>query len=207
MKNRFFLASLVIILLMSSPLKAETEIGLIGQSGWSDNFYFANPDGWGLTLSQSLSQKMAIRFSFSRFENSFGYIGILSLGFPPIYLDTSSEIVSAYASANFYELSLHHNLLNGNKMRLETGGGLGVSSFDLDLVGGSTGRTLSTSQIPIILTLSIDVTVKKFLYSPFALRLGYQYRTMGAIPILIDGFQPFRNVNLSVARIDLLAKL
>lgn len=207
MNNRLFLAALSVVLFCTSPAKGEFEIGVVGQSGWSDNFYLANPDGWGITIANRPSPSFAIRFSFSRFESLIQYSGIMQFGFPPIDINTPREQIDSEASTNLYELTLHYSLLNGRKLRLEAGGGFGISDFDLNLVGTTTNRIMSTAQSPFILTLSVDATVKKLLNSPFALRFGYQYRTMGALPVELDGFQPFNNVNLSEVRVAILARL
>jgi hypothetical protein len=197
---------LVISIAWFAPAKAAIEMGVVGQSGWSDNFYLADPNGWGIFVSKSLSTKLSLRFAFNRLDNAFRHIGIMQFGFPPPEPDTTREFIHSDVSVNVYEISIHHALVEGTKMRLEAGGGIGQTDFDLHLKGESTGKTMSSVKTLSILKLSVNVTVKRFIRSPFAMRLGYQYRKMSAIDITLDGFEPFTDVNLSSIYAAVLAR-
>jgi len=92
------------------------------------------------------------------------------------------------------------------KMRMEIGAGLGSSKFDLRLTGQSTAKTQLFIQKPIILTFDINVTVKRFLFEAMALRIGYQYRSMGTLDFSTDIFLPFRDISYSNIRVGLLGR-
>lgn len=207
--KRFFkitISVLVLLLTLSSLSKAEIDIGYARQSGWSDNFYFRNPDGWSLYLSKSFSKKMSIRFTYSKLINNFSYFGEMTFGFPPIDMIVTRELIGANVTARLYELSLHHAIAEGSKMRMDIGAGLGGSKFKLRMTGQSTAKTMLFIQNPIILTFDINVTVKKFLHDAMAMRIGYQYRSMGTLDFSTDIFLPFRDVSYSNIRIDIMAR-
>jgi hypothetical protein len=205
MNRLLILFCLMISITWFTPVRAAIETGIVGQSGWSDNFYLGNPYGWGIFVSKSLSPKLSLRFSFGRLDNSFRYIGIMQFGLPPPEPDTTREFIHSDASVNFYEISIHHALVEGSKMRLDAGGGIGRADFDLHLYGESTGKTMSSAQSPTVLTFSVDVTVKQFIRSPLALRLGYQYREMSTPSQATDSFEPFNEVTFSSIHAAVLA--
>ncbi|MFQ6007359.1 MAG: hypothetical protein ACE5K8_00245, partial [Candidatus Zixiibacteriota bacterium] len=140
-----FLCFMVSITWFASA-KAAIEVGVVGQSGWSDNFYLAKPNGWGIFVSKSISPKLSLRFSFGRLNNNFRYIGIMQFGLPPPEPDTTREFIHSDVSVNVYEISVYHALVEGTKMRLEVGGGIGQANFDLHLYSESTGKTMSPSK-------------------------------------------------------------
>ena len=121
----------------------------------------------------------------------------MQFGLPPPNPDTTREFIHSDASVDFYEISFHLTLVQGSKMRLEVGGGIGRADFDLHLNGESTGKGMSSTQSPTVLTLSVNTTVKQFIRSPLALRLGYQYRTMSTMSQSTDSFEPFNDVTFS----------
>lgn len=180
-----------------TPASATIEVGLVSQSGWSENFYLGFPDGWGMFVSKSLSPKVSLRFSFSRLDNSSRHIGIMRSGFPPPNPDTTREFILSDASVDIYEFSIHHALVEGSKMRIEAGGGIGRADYDLRRYGESTGKTISSTQSSPGLTLTLDVIIKQFVRSPIAMRLGYQYRTMSTMSQATDSFEPFNHVAIS----------
>ncbi len=197
---------LTLFFIWCSPVRSAIEIGFVGQSGWSDNTYLGNPDGWGMFLSKNLSPKLQLRFSFIRLENSYRHVGIMQFGFPPPDADTTHEFIYSEVSVSFYELSVHHALLEGSKMRLEAGGGIGHAAFDLQLRGESTGKEMQSTQSPTVLTTSIDVTVKRFIRAPLSLRLGWQYRRMWTASQATDSFEPFNEVSLTTVYVAVLMR-
>ncbi len=191
-----------------SNVFAETgiEFGLTANSGWSNNKYLEHPDGWGFFVSKSLSQSLTVRFSSDKFSKDFRYIGVLQFGYPPPNPDTTREFISSEARIHFYEFSIHHVVVNGNKMRLDVGGGLGLTGPKLKLRGEATGKTFTNDDGQILLSFSIDVTIKKFIYSPLALRIGYHYRAASYGPKATDTFYPFDELSLSSINVNLLAR-
>lgn len=206
MSLRAILLGLLLSITLFSTARSEVEIGLTGRSGWSDNLYLGHPDGWGTFITKSLSPKLSLRFSFSRLDNDFRHIGIMQFGFPPPEADNRREFIRSDASVDVYEISFHHALAEGSKMRLEAGGGVGRANFDLRLYGESTGKTISTTQSAPVLTFSVDVTVKQFIRSPLAFRLGYQSRKMSTMSTTTDSFEPFNHVTLSSIHAAVLAQ-
>ncbi len=206
MKRTCMFLGLVISVTWFVPANAALEMGVVGQSGWSDDFYLADPDGWAIFASKSLSQKLSLRLSFNRLDNAFRHIGIMQFGFPPPESDTTSEFIHSDVSVNVYEISIHHALVEGTKMRLEAGGGIGWADFDLHLKGESTGKTMSSAKTLSVLTISVDVTIKRFIRYPFAMRLGYQYRSMSTSSVIDDGFEPFTDVTFSSIYAAVLAR-
>ena len=202
----FILTILIVSSISVSTPKAETDFGYARLSGWSDNFYFNNPNGWSLYLTKSLSKKMSMRFTYSKLSNDFAFFGIMAFGFPPIDMNTNRELIGANVRARLYELSLHHAIAEGSKMRMDIGAGLGGSKFKLRMTGQSTAETRLFIQNPITLTFDINVTVKKFLHDAIALRIGYQHRSMGTLDFSTDIFLPFRDVSYSNIRIGLLGR-
>lgn len=204
---RTILYILLIMIFSVCPLvQAEIEIGLERQSGWSDNFYLGNPDGWGGFVSRSLSPRFSLRFSVSRLSHGLEYSGRMQFAWPPIGPDTPLESIRATTTLDLYELSLHYVLAEGSKMRLEVGAGLGGADFLLNLVGESTGKQMSVDQSPGLFTLSGEVIVKEFLRSPLSLRLGYKYRAMPTMVAATDTFEPFDDVKYSSIHVAVLAR-
>lgn len=197
MSRLSILFSLMLTIIWFSPVQSAVEIGLVGRSGWSDNLHFDNPDGWGVFISKSLSPRLSLRLSFSRLDKSSRHIGIMQFGFPPPNADTTREFIHSNVSVDIYEFSIHHALVEGSKMRLEAGGGIGKADTDLHLYGESTGKTMSSTQSPTVLTLSVDVMVKQFIRPPLAFRLGYQYTKMSTMSQATDSFEPFNKVTFS----------
>lgn len=197
---------LLLVFCACSSVYAEIAIGVERQTGWSDNTYFGDPDGWGWVVSKSLPHRMSLRFSFSRTEYEGELFGIMQFGMPPPNPDTTREPIHTEASADFYEFSLHYVLIEGTKMRLEVGAGVGGARLDLNLLGGFTGKTISSEQSPGLFTLSGEVTVKEFLRPPLSLRLGYKYRTMPSGVAATDGFEPFDDVKYSSIHAAVLAR-
>ena len=206
MNRLLILFGLMLTITWFAPVRAAIEMGLVGQSGWSDNFYLGNPDGWGIFVSKSLSPKLSLRFSFGRLDNSFRHIGIMQFGLPPPEPDTTREFIHSDVSVDFYEISIHHALVEGSKMRMEAGGGIGRADFDLHLYGESTGKTMSSTQSPTVLTFSVDVTVKQFIRSPLAMRFGYQYRKMSTVSQATCSFEPFNEVTYSSIHATVLVR-
>lgn len=199
---------LLLVFCAGSSVYAEIGIG-IGverQTGWSDNFYLGNPDGWGGFVSKSLTERFSVHFSVSRLSQSLKYLGIMQFAWPPIDPDTPLESVRATTTLDLYELSMHYVLVDGSKMRLEVGAGLGVADFSLNLTGESTGKQLSVNQSPGLSTLSGEVIVKEFLSPPLSLRLGYKYRTMPTGVAATDSFEPFDDVKYSSIHAAVLAR-
>lgn len=196
---------IVSIITICSP-KAEIDIGYARQSGWSDNFFLKNPDGWTLYLAKSLSQKMSIRFSFSRLENNFTYIGVLTFGLIPPDVVLTRELVHSGLNVKMYEFSLYHALVEGSKMRLDLGGTFGFADYNLNLKGQTTGKQRNNLENAMLVSYGIDVTVKKFVFTTLALRIGYQYRNMETGVFVSDAFVPFQDVNYSSIRVDILAR-
>lgn len=186
---------------------AETEIGVSHQSGWSDNFYLENPDGWGIFIHQSLPPFFALGFSYKQFKNRFQYLGIMQFGFPPPEADTTRELIGAKASATLCELSIYHIFVDDNKMQLEAGIGIGKAGFDLDLVGKLTNKRMAVEQSAAMATFSVNATVKQFIRPPLALRLGYAYHTMSTMSETTDSFEPFNDVALSSVHAIVLLRL
>ena len=196
----------VIFLFANSSPNAEIDIGYARQSGWSDNFFLKNPDGWTLYLAKSLSQKMSIRFSFSRLENNFTYIGVLTFGLIPPDVVLTRELVHSDLNVKMYEFSLYHALVEGSKMRLDLGGTFGFADYNLNLKGQTTGKQRNNLENAMLVSYGIDVTVKKFIFTTLALRIGYQYRNMETGVFVSDAFVPFQDVNYSSIRVDILAR-
>ncbi len=190
-------------------MSAETgiEFGLSANSGRSNNEFLENPDGWGFFVSKSLSENVTVKFSFDRFTRDYRYIGIVQFGFPPPDPDTTSEIISSDARAHFFAFSLHHAIVNGNKMRLDIGGGFGSSNPKLNLLGEKTGKTFSNDEGQIMISISIDVTMKEFIYHPLALRIGYHFRGATYGPKATDTFYPFDELSLSSINLCVLVRL
>jgi hypothetical protein len=189
---------LFVFALTCQPVLATVEVGLNGHTSWSDNHYIGNPKGWGLVVSKSLSSKVSLRLSHSRFNNDFRYIGNFLFGFLPPDVDTSKELIQADAATNYTEILLLHALVNGDKLRLDIGGGFGIGYFDLDLLGQSTGESLTTNEDGLTLTWLIETTVKQFVHSPMALKVGYQYHRSSTLEGgITDAFVPFDDIALS----------
>ena len=112
----FILTILIVSIISISFPKAEIDIGYARQSGWSDNFYFNNPDGWSLYLTKSFSKKMSMRFTYSKLSNNLSYFGVMTFGFPPIDIIVTRELIDANVTARLYELSLHHSIAEGSKI-------------------------------------------------------------------------------------------
>ncbi|MEE8404357.1 MAG: hypothetical protein V3S17_03095 [candidate division Zixibacteria bacterium] len=203
---RITISVLVFLLTLGSVSKAEIDIGYSRQSGWSDNFYLENPDGWSLYLSKSFSQKMSMRLSFSRLDKNFIYAGYMAFGLIPPNMLLTWELIKSDLSAKVYEISIHHSLVEGSRMRLDVGGGFGVTNFNLILRGQTTGYRVLRTQKPAFYSFAVDVTVKKFLFNPIALRIGYQHRNMATHNITLDGFEPFHEISYSNIRVDLLGR-
>lgn len=197
---------LLIMMISVCPLvQAEIGIGLERQTGWSDSFYLGNPDGWSGFLSKSLSERFTLRFSVSRLSQRLRYLGVMQFSMPMPGDDTTREFISAATNLALYELSMHYVLVEGTKMRLEVGAGVGGPNFELDLRGESTGKKMSVKQSPKLFILSGEVTVKEFLSPPLALRLGYKYRTMPAVVFTTDSFEPFGDVKYSSIHVAVFA--
>jgi hypothetical protein len=207
MARRIICLSLIVSLASFASVYAETEIGLTGQSGWSDNSYLENPEGWGIFVSQNVSKKVAFRFSYNRLDNNFRYIGYMTFGFPPPGYIEVREFINLEVSTNIYEITFHHLLVEGSRMQLAAGGGLGLADFKLHLLGETTDRKMSVEQDTHLFTASVSATVKQFIWSKLALRLGYQYRNMSTISQSTDSFEPFNGVTYSSFNIALLTRL
>jgi hypothetical protein len=189
-----------------SPASAEIEIGVLGHMGWSDDFYLGDPDGWGMFFTKSLLPNLSFRFTHSRMDNKCRHIGIMQFGMPPPEPDTTREFIKSDVSVTINELSLHLRLFEGNKMRLETGVGLGSAGFDLDLSGESTGKTMSLDEGTASVFWSVDLIVKDFIDPPLALRLGFQQRRMTSGPQATCGFSPFGDVGMSSVYASLMVR-
>lgn len=207
--KRFFkitISVLVLLLTLGNISKAEIDIGYARQTGWSDNFFLENPEGWTLYLSKSLSQKMSVRFSFSRLDNSITFIGTMTGGLIPPEVELTWELIRSDLNVKIYEFSLYHALVEGNKMRLDLGGAVGVADFDLSSKGLTTRIVRGRNQDAVFVSYAVDVTVKEFIFSPLALRIGYQHRKMSTFNANLHAFAAFSEVSYSNIRIDILAR-
>ena len=196
---------IVSIITICSP-KAEIDIGYARQTGWSYNFFLENPKGWTLYLSKSLSQKMSVRFSFSRLDNSITFIGTMVGGLIPPEVELTWELIRSDLNVKTYEFSLYHALVEGNKMRLDLGGAVGVADFDLSSKGLTTRIVRGRNQDAVFVSYAVDVTVKEFIFSPLALRIGYQHRKMSTFNANLHAFAAFSEVSYSNIRVDILAR-
>jgi len=188
-----------IILLIGGaiPASSETEIGVARHSGWTDDFYLENPEGWGVFVRHSLPPFFALSFTFSRLENPLDYIGTLQFGLVPPDVVPTQERIKAKTTVDLYELSLYHIFVDDMRMQLEAGVGAGLAEFDLDLAGQSTGTRVSVGQSGLMASFTAGVTVKEFIRSPLALRLGYSYHAISTMSETTDAFEPFSDVTIS----------
>jgi len=206
--KQIIILCLLLLLFGISSAKTGIEIGLTGNSGWTSNKYLEDPDGWGFFIAKSLSQNVTVRFSFDRFSKDTRYYGVMQFGFLLPNPDTTREFIATEARVHFYELSLHHVIVNGNKMRLDAGGGFGYSKPKLTLYGETTGKTInSADDNKSFLSFSIDVTVKQFITTPLSLRFGYKYRTISSGALATDIFYAFDEISLSNVNINLILRL
>lgn len=207
MTRAIILIVLFAALTVAAPARATIEFGFSGQSTWSDNDYVGNPTGWGLFFSRSLSPRVSVRLAYNRYSNDFHYIGNFLFGLVPPDADTSREIIAADASTKYVEMILLHSLVDGSRMRLDIGGGLGLAYFDLHLTGQSTGTMSTTNEDGITLTWMVETTVKHLIYSPLALKMGYQYHKSSTMEGLItDAFVPFDEIAHSGVYAALVAR-
>jgi hypothetical protein len=206
MNHRCTFLGLILLIILFVPVRAEIEFGLVGQLGWTDNFYLENPDGWGMFAAKSLSRMLDLRFTFDRFDKNFRYNGIVFFPFPPPGSNPTPEPIRSMAKVCFYDLSIHRQMLTAGFVRFGAGVGVGVANLDSDLTGETTGRSVTVSTSASVLTLSMSAQLKKFIWPPFALRFGYKYRLMLIENLTTDVFAPFINVNFSSVHIELLAR-
>lgn len=149
---------------------------------------------------------MSVRFSFSRLDNSITFIGTMVGGLIPPEVELTWELIRSDLNVKMYEFSLYHALVEGNKMRLDLGGAVGVADFDLSSKGLTTRIVRGRNQDAVFVSYAIDVTVKKFIFSPLALRIGYQHRKMSTFNANLHAFAAFSEVSYSSIRIDILAR-
>lgn len=202
----FILTILIVSIIAISFPKAEIDIGYARQSGWSDNFFLENPVGWTAYLSKSLSQKMSVRFSFSRLDNGITFIGTMAGGLIQPDGEFTRELIRSDLSVKLYEISLYHALVEGSKMRLDLGGAVGVADFVLRSKGLTTHIDRGRNQDAVSVSYAVEVTVKRFILNPVALRIGYQHRNMSTYNANLHAFAAFDEVSYSNIRVDLLAR-
>ncbi len=204
--NRLAIVAIILAITGLNSVMATTEIGFAGLTGWSNNYFLQDPQGWGLTVSQRVAKKISLSMTYNHLDNDFRYIGTTQFGgFPPPNPDTTRDMIRSDASADIFEISIHFTLVEDKKMRLEAGVGVGNAELNLHLKGESTGRGISSEKSVPLSTFAINATVKRFLWSPLAFKLGYQYRSMSAIVVATDGFEPFIDVTLSSVHAVLIA--
>jgi hypothetical protein len=196
------------ILLYCSSVSAKTgiELGLNANSSWSDNNYLKNPEGWGISISKSINNKISVRLSFNRYARDFKYFGVMSFGFPPPEADTTTEVISSKARMHFYEITANYGIYNGNKFRVDIGGGFGKSNPKLTLIGEQTHSMISNDYGLALIILSFDVTIKEFIYKNTALRIGYNHRKAAYGTKATDSFYPFDALSLTSVNINLIAR-
>jgi hypothetical protein len=204
--RRIDLIVVVLMLAGSAVASPGIEIGVVGQTIWTDNKYLDKSEGLGLFATKSLSKKVSISILYSQIEASGRDVGTMSFGFWYGGQERTTEWVRSDALGKLYEISLHHALVEGDKMRLEGSMGLSVAEFDLSLRGETTGETILVSQSPAGIRLSVDVTVKRFIRSPMGLRMGYTYRTLGPTSYITDALQPFIEVQISSVYLSITAR-
>jgi hypothetical protein len=185
---------------------AEWEIGLAAQTGWSNNDYLGNPDGWSLFFSKSLTDRLDVRGAYNRFENTSHGLGTLPLGFGPGGTTSVRQLISGNAEFYTYELWLNYAIVDGSRMRLELGGGMGPGDASVSLYGEETGKTVKGANDGLAVAWNVQVLVKELFHSPAALRLAYQYRRLAVGPQPTDGFEPFAELSLSSVQLALLAR-
>ncbi len=198
----------LLIILYCSSISAKTgiEFGLNANSSWSDNDYLKNPEGWGLSVSKSINDRISVRLSFNRYTSDFKYFGVMSFGFPPPEADTTTEIISSKARIHFYEITANYGIHNGNKFRVDIGGGFGKSNPKLTLTGEQTYSMMSNDDGQALIILSFDVTIKELIYKNTDLRIGYNHREATYGAKATDSFYPFDELSLSSININLIAR-
>ncbi|MFH2048164.1 MAG: outer membrane beta-barrel protein [bacterium] len=195
-------------MLYCSSVSADTgfEFGLNANSSWSDNNYLKNPEGWGFSVSKNINNKISVRLSFNRYSRDFKYFGVMSFGYPPPEADTTTEIISSKARIHFYEITANYSIYNGNKFRVDIGGGFGKSNPKLTLTGEQTYSMMSNDDDQALIILSFDVTIKEFIYKNTALRMGYNHREATYGAKATDSFYPFDELSLSSVNINLIVQ-
>jgi len=197
MRKNYLILGIILLISGAIPVSAETEIGVARHSGWTDDFYLENPEGWGVFIRQSLPPFFALSFSGKQLENSIAYFGTLQFGLVPPDVVPTREIIKAKTTVNIYELSLYHVFVDDERMQLEAGIGGGLADFNLDLAGQSTGTRMSVEQLGLMASFIVSVTIKEFIRSPLALRLGYSHHTISTSSETTDAFEPFNDVTIS----------
>ena len=200
---------IAIVILTLSPLSANAgwELDYSKHSAWTDNKYLGDPDGWGMFLSKSLSKKIAIRVLYTRFENKSRYIGTLPLPLWPPGPWYDRQFISENAHINLYELALIFALIDGTKMRLEVGGGVGGGIARVELFGEQSGHAQAGGSDSQVVSLSVQILVKELIWPPLALRMGYRTRYLTEQLYSTDGFAPFLGITISSVQLGLVARL
>ncbi len=206
--NRFIVTIILFITFAAvKPVSALTEIGLAGVTGWTDNYFMGDPQGWGFAVMQSLSQKVSVRAAYYHLDHGFLYIGTLQFGLPPPNPDTTRYLIHSHALADIFEISLMHSLVEDRKLRLEAVVGVGLAKFELYLGNLSASSGFGSDNSTSFFTFAGNVKVKQLIWSPLALQLGFQYRPMSQLVFTTDSFDPFSEVKLSSVQAVFLVKL
>lgn len=191
----------------SQTVLAGWVLGTAAHTAWSDNEYLGDPNGFGLYATKSLSGKLDVRGSYTRLDHDSRYIGILPMNFlePPGPWSVR-QFISTSASVDLYEVSLLYGIVEGSKMRLEIGAGMGFGRARIKLSGEQSGHVVKGRNDPFAVSMSVQILVKELVQSPLALRLGYQYRSLSAPVFTTDGFEPFTDFTLSSVQLSVLAR-
>jgi hypothetical protein len=183
------------------------EFGFDIQSAWTSDAFLQNPKGWGLYASKRLSQSTALRFSYSDLSNELRYRGDLLFGNERFDSSLHNLLLDSEAGARYYELTFHFAAVQGDRMQLDLGAGLGVAHMRVGIteVNSTQGRTFSDEGA--IGTVSVGLTVNRLLETPISLRMGYQYRTAPLqMAFTTDDPNPMGDPSLSAVHVGLVAE-
>ena len=114
-------------------------------------------------------------------------------------------MIDSKASINYTEISLHYGIINDSKFRLDIGGGFGLVSPELNLLGKVTSKTFKNNDSQVMMSFAVDVTIKEFVHKNLSFRMGYQYRNSSYGSKATDTFYPYDDLTLSSMNFSLLA--